>query len=209
MHKHVSKAPPRNIVDGLGRATEPISGIFSASLSGFMATEMIASACQSALEHCRTDKAKEGLVLLRERAFALRRDLNGLAEQDRLATFSRAAHTEDAGTRGHVPLLRHIRTQLFASEVPLTTAATCHAVLDLALCTLDRTGIKGIAKIGSAAALAFSGVVGGVLVARSLVVDVEEESDIVSEIRERADRILREAEQLRARVMDRVARFLP
>ena len=62
-----------------------------------------------------------------------------------------------------------LQALLFAAEVPLRTAESCHALLNLALRALGRAGIKALPELGTGTALAFAGVVGGVVTARSFL----------------------------------------
>ena len=175
----------------------------SGAMAGTLAASLIASVCSQALEDNRSGKAEEELRRIQDKALSLRRDLLALVEHGAQAAGAVAAsrRAEPAG---------RLKALLFASEVPLRTAESCHALLNLSLKCLGRVGVKAIAEIGTAAALAFAGVVGGIVTARTYLAGIPPDSGIGAEpTRKRAERIFREAEALRTQIIDRVRQHLP
>lgn len=174
-----------------------------------MAAGMIASACRSAGERCENSKGRSELSRLRDRARSLRSHLMGLAEQGGGTQPAPVSPRVSPHAGRKADRVESVRSRVLASEVPLTTAAVCLAVLHVSLDALDRAGIGGIAEIGSAGALAYSGVVGGVLAARTLLAGIDDDAGDAAACRVRAEQMLREAEPARTRITDRVARHLP
>ena len=199
----------------IARLSDPIPGPSigaTAALCGAIAAAMLADTCGNALETSRSEKASEELGQIRDRALSLRRDLLALVEHGAQAeqgveAFRMAPAAAAAGRSASADRLRAL---LFASEVPLRTAESCHALLNLALRTLGRAGIRAIAQVGTVAALAFAGVVGGILAARTFLAGIPSGSGIGAEAtRRRAERIFREAEAIRTQIIDRVRQHLP
>jgi len=191
-----------------------LSAGIAAAASGAMGAMLLADACYLGLEKCRSAKAEEKLRALRGRAQAAWRDLIALVDRNERAgtglddTVYDAP--EDEADRTPRDDEDEMRARLFASEVPMRTAGACHQVLHLSLKALGRCGVDGIEPIGTAAALAYSGVVGGVLAARCALAPVQDETVPEGRIaRERAERLLRESEALRSQIMDRVRRHIP
>ncbi len=183
------------------------------ALSGVMAASILAAACGAALGDRRTEKSSEELATIRDRALSLKRDLASLLEQQAQAE-RRAGSARAEGAAGGAPAARpepeRLRALLFASEVPLRIAESCHALLNLSLRALGRIGIRAIAEIGTATALAFSGVAGGIVTARAYLAVIPPGSGIgATATRKRAERIFREAESLRTQITDRVRQHLP
>jgi len=185
-------------------AAAPVAS--SGALAGTLAATLLASACGTALQDCKNEKAEDDLRRIQERAVSLRRDLLALVERgaeaaEAVAISRRASRTDDR---------ERLRALLFASEVPLRIAESCHALLNLALRALGRAGIKAIAEVGTGSALAFSGVVGGIVTSRAYLAGIPSGSGIGATVtRKRAERILREAEALRTQITDRVRQHLP
>src|SRR5262245_62161284 len=188
-------------------AASPVGS--SGALAGSYAAALLANLAGQHLERASSDKAEDELRAIRDRALSLRRDL--VAIQDRLEQAARAVEHSRRSTR--LPSQQtdeRLRALLFASEVPLRVAESCHALLNLSLRALGKIGVKGIAEIGTASALAFSGVVGGVVTARLFLADIPPGSGMgVAATRKRAERIFREAESLRTQITDRVRQHLP
>lgn len=187
----------------------------SAALAGSIAAAMLAEVCGDAMESSRSDKAAEELSRIRDRARSLRRDLLALVDhgahaEQAVETIRRAQVGVTPGAASGAADAHRLRALLFASEVPLRTAESCHALLNLALKTLGRAGIRSISQVGTSAALAFSGVVGGILAARTFLAGIPSGSGIGAEAtRRRAERIFREAEAIRTQIIDRVRQHLP
>ena len=180
----------------------------SGAMAGTLAASLIAAVCLKSLDDCKSEKAEEELRRIGEKAQSLRRDLLALVEHGAQAASAVAAlGRAPNGSRADEDRLRAL---LFASEVPLRTAESCHALLNLSLRTLGRVGIKAIAEIGTACALAFAGVVGGIVTARTYLAGIPSGSGIgAGATRKRAERIFREAEALRTQIIDRVRQHLP
>jgi methenyltetrahydrofolate cyclohydrolase len=207
----------------LERISDPMAGATtgaSGALAGTMAASLIASVCGGALESCTSEKAQDDLRSIRDRCLSLRRDLLALVEHGERAASAVAAARRAALSSGGVrPATagqaergerERLKALLFASEVPLRTAESCHALLNLSLKALGRAGVKAIPEIGTGAALAFSGVVGGIVTSRSYLAGIPENSGIgAAATRKRAERIFREAESLRTQIIDRVRQHLP
>lgn len=195
----------------LERISDPRSGPptgSAAALSGALAASLVTAACGAGIESARSDKAEEELVALRDRSQSLHRDLVALVEHTAQAAEAIAGARIDPG-REDSDIVR-LRALLFAAEVPLRTAESCHALLALSLRALSRTGVKAISEIGAGAALAWAGVVGGIVTARSFLADIPSGSGIgAASARKRAERILRDAEALRSQIIDRVRQHLP
>ncbi len=197
------------------RMSDPLQGHptgASGALAGAIAAALIAHVCGSAIDQCRSDKAGEELAKIRDRSLSLRRDLLALVEHTgraaaAVAAAGRASRLEDVGGAAETERLRAL---LFASEVPLRTAESCHALLTLAVRALGRVGVKAIAELGTGAALAFAGVVGGIVAARTHLAGIPAGTGIGAEAaRRRAERIFREAEAIRTQIIDRVRQHLP
>ncbi len=199
----------RQFAETISDPTRESSTDSSAALAGSIAAALIAGVCGGALDSCRSEKAEEELTGIRDRALSLRKDLLALVEhgvhaQEAVAASRRAARDGELGEK------QRLRALLFASEVPLRTAETCHALLNLSLGALGRAGVKHIAEIGTATAMAFAGVVGGIVAARSVLARIPNGSGIGAEVtRKRAERIFREAEAIRTQIIDRVRQHLP
>ena len=181
----------------------------SGALAGSYAATLLANLAGEHLERASSEKAEEDLREIRDRALSLRRDL--VAIGPRLDQAARAVDLSRRSTRlPSQQAAERLRALLYASEVPLRAAESCHALLNLSLRALGKIGVKGIAEIGTASALAFSGVVGGVVTARLFLADIPSGSGVgVSVTRKRAERIFREAEALRTQITDRVRQHLP
>lgn len=181
----------------------------TSAAAGAMAGWLVAHVCHENLDHCGSGKAEDELRTIRDRALSLRRDL--LALVDRLDDAARAV--ADAQRASHLPgemAAERLRALLFASEVPLRSAESCHALLNLAMRALGKVGVRGIAEIGTATALAFAGVVGGSVTARAYLAGIPAGQGIdVTTTRKRAERIFREAEAVRTQITDRVRQHLP
>ncbi len=190
------------------QASETSTGS-SGALAGAMAASLLARVCNASLGACPSQKAQEGLLEIRDRALSLRRDLLALVDRESQA----ARAVKDAQCASGAPShdeQKRLRAMLFASEVPLRTAESCNALLNMSLRALGRAGIKSIAEIGTAAALASAGVVGGAVAARTALSAIPSGRGIgAAAARKRAERILREAEALRSQVIDRVRQHLP
>ena len=199
----------RTSADLLARILSPGSGSptgASGALAGSLAATLLATVCGTALEGCKSEKVEEELRRIHDRAVSLRRDLLALVDRGAEAA-SAVAAARKAAHRGEDERLRAL---LFASEVPLRTAESCHALLNLALRALGRIGVKAIAEIGTSSALAFAGVVGGIVTARTFLAGIPSGSGTGAEAtRKRAERIFREAEALRTQITDRVRQHLP
>ena len=199
----------RQFAETISDPTRESSIDSSAALVGSIAAALISGVCGGALDSCKSEKAEEELTGIRDRALSLRKDLLALVEhgvqaQEAVAASRRAARDGSLGE------MERLRALLFASEVPLRTAESCHALLNLSLRALGRAGVKHIAEIGTAAAMAFAGVVGGIVAARSVLARIPSGSGIGAEVtRKRAERIFREAEAIRTQIIDRVRQHLP
>ncbi|HZI94060.1 MAG TPA: cyclodeaminase/cyclohydrolase family protein [Patescibacteria group bacterium] len=181
----------------------------SGAMAGALAASMIASVCLRALDDCKSEKAEDELRLMHDKALSLRRDLLALVEHGAQAA-SAVASSRRAGDRTGDSEPGRLRALLYASEVPLRTAESCHALLNLALRALGRVGVKAIAEIGTGAALAFAGVVGGIVTARTYLAGIPAGAgNGVENTRKRAERIFRDAEALRTQIIDRVRQHLP
>lgn len=200
------------IEHALDRISSPAAGSStgaSGAIAGSLAASLLASVCTTGLEACRNEKAEDELRRARDRALSLRRDLlaliqHGVEADEAVAAARRPAISAEHGEK------ERLKALLFASEVPLRTAESCHALLNLSLRALGRIGIKGIPEIGTATALAFAGVVGGIVTARSFLAGIPSGSHLGAEAtRRRAERIFREAEALRTQITDRVRQHLP
>ncbi len=176
------------------------------ALAGTMGAALIAGVCTENLDSCRSEKAEEELLKVRDKALSLRRDLIALVEHGAQAA-ARVAAVRHADKR--LSDQERIQALLFAAEVPLRTAESCHALLNLSLRALGRTGIKALPELGTGTALAFAGVVGGIVTARSFLAGIEADICGAENTRKRAERIFREAEALRTQVIDRVRQHLP
>jgi len=187
----------------------------SAAMAGTLAASLIASVCSQALEDSRSPKVEEELRMILDRAMSLRRDLLALVEHGAQAASAVAASRPRAaaatqGGPGPRMSAERLKALLFASEVPLRTAESCLALLNLAMKCLGRVGVKAISEIGTGSALAFAGVVGGIVTARGYLAGIPADSGIGAEpTRRRAERIFREAEALRTQIIDRVRQHLP
>lgn len=178
----------------------------SGALAGAMGAALIAGVCTASLDTCRSEKAEEELLRVRDRSLSLRRDLLASVEHGAQAAEEVAAARESKRMDDQ----ERFRAILFAAEVPLRTAESCHALLDLSLRALGRTGIKAIPELGTATALAHAGVVGGVVTARTFLAAIPAGSGVGAEAaRKRSERILRDAEALRTQLIDRVRQHLP
>ncbi len=181
----------------------------SAAMAGSLAASLLAMLTADHIELAASEKAEDELRAIRDRCLSLRRDL--------VAMVARLDESAAAVTRSQVPTRlpsQHaddrLRALLFASEVPLRLAESCHALLNLAMKTLGKTGVRGIGEVGTAAALAFAGVVGGIVTARGYLAGIPAGSGMgVGTTRKRAERIFREAEALRTQITDRVRQHLP
>lgn len=198
----------------LDRISDPGSGAptgSSAALAGCLGASLLASVCGAGLESCKNDRMEEELRSARERALSLRRDLLALVEHGARAAEAVAASGRNRmGTARGGPEGERLKALLFASEVPLRTAESCHALLNLSLRVLGRVGVKSIAEIGTGTALSFAGVVGGIVTARTYLASIPAGTGIGAEsARKRAERILRDAEALRTQILDRVRKHLP
>lgn len=181
----------------------------SGAMAGALAASLIASVCVQAIDECKSDKAEEDLLRIRDRSLSLRRDLLALVDLGAQAA-SAVAESHKAARQGRSADEGRVRALLFASEVPLRTAESCHALLNLSLRALGRAGVRAIAEIGTGSALAFAGVVGGIVTARTYLAGIPSGSgNGVDGTRKRAERIFREAEALRTQVIDRVRQHLP
>ncbi|HKY31622.1 MAG TPA: cyclodeaminase/cyclohydrolase family protein [Candidatus Polarisedimenticolia bacterium] len=171
------------------------------AMAGCLAAPLIATVCFDHIEECRSAKGEEELRGIGDRALSIRRDLLALVEQ--LDKASRAVREAERQPD-------RLRALLFASEVPLRTAESCHLLLNLSMKALGRVGVKGLGEIGTAASLAFAGVVGGIVTARAYLAGIPAGTGLgVGATRKRAERILREAEALRTQITDRVRQHLP
>jgi len=181
----------------------------TSAAAGAMAGWLVAHVCHENLEHCGSAKAEDELRAIRDRALSLRRDL--LALVDRLDDAARAVADAQRSSRLPGDLAgERLRALLFASEVPLRCAESCHALLNLAMKALGKVGVRGIADIGTATALAFAGVVGGSVTARAYLAGFPAGHGMdVTITRKRAERIFREAEAVRTQITDRVRQHLP
>jgi formiminotetrahydrofolate cyclodeaminase len=181
----------------------------AAACGGAMAAELMAQFCYDQLEHAATAKAEDDLRAIRARCLSLRRDL--LAVVERLEDAARAVEEARRDTRLPAEAAgERLRSLLFASEVPLRAAESCHALLNLSMLALGKVGVRGIGPIGTATALAFAGVVGSVVTARTYLSSIPSGHGVgVSVTRKRAERIFREAESLRTQITDRVRQHLP
>jgi len=176
----------------------------SAAMAGTLAAALISAACSHALEEGRSEKSEEELRRIQERALSLRRDLLALVEHGAQAALAVAA------SRGKGADGERLKALLFASEVPLRTAESCHALLNLAMSSLSHAGVKTITEIRTGATLAFAGVVGGIVTSRTYLAGIPADSGAgVEKTRKRAERIFREAEALRTQIIDRVRQHLP
>jgi formiminotetrahydrofolate cyclodeaminase len=199
----------RQFAETISDPTRESSIDSSAALAGSIAAALIAGVCGGALDSCKCEKAEEELTGIRDRALSLRKDLLALVEHGVQAQEAVAA-SRRAARDGALGEMERLRALLFASEVPLRTAESCHALLNLSLRALGRAGVKHIAEIGTAAAMAFAGVVGGIVAARSVLARIPSGSGIGAEVtRKRAERIFREAEAIRTQIIDRVRQHLP
>ena len=179
------------------------------ALAGALAASLLSTACKSALDDCTTTRVEEELRSISDKAMSLRRDLLMLLEQGIHADGLAAAMPDRPAAGGRADA-RRLRALLFASEVPLRTAQTCHVLLKLSERALLRIGMRSIPEIGTAGALAFTGVAAGVLVARTWLAGIPEGSGTgASAARARAERILIDAEVVRTTITDRVSRHLP
>lgn len=188
-----------------GRLSDPgtTSTLPAASMAGSLSASLIARVCSAALENGATGKAEEGLTDAHGKALLLRRDLVALAdhgaEADRLMRERRPASDRE-----------RLKDLLFASEIPFRIALSCHALMQLSLKVLGRVGLKGIGEIGTASSLAFAGVVGATMVARTSLSEITcADLGRSALTRERAERILREADATRAHITERVLKHLP
>ena len=205
MSSMLARTPDQEVPNPLD-LDQPLPAGAAAAVSGSMAAWLLAEACQAGMARSQSPKGVDELRSMRDRALAIRRDLVALIGQSRGAReallASRAEVPDSSG-----PLL-HAR--LFAAEVPLRTAGACHLLLDFALRALSRVGVKSVEEIGTAAALAHAGVLGGVLAARAALAPVADETlGGVSAARKRAEQMLRDAEALRSQIIDRVRRHIP
>lgn len=200
-------APDGPTMPSLDTSASPAAA--SAACGGAMAAWLIARVCYDHLDHCSSEKAEDNLRAIHDRALSLRRDL--LAMVGRLDDAARAvAHAQRPARLPAEAADERLRALLFATEVPLRTAESCHALLNLAMRGLGKIGVRGIGEIGTATALAFAGVVGGVVTARAYLSGIPSGHGVgVTVTRKRAERIFREAESLRTQITDRVRQHLP
>ena len=179
------------------------------ALAGALAASILSTACRAALDDRVCPRTEEELRSISDRALSLRRDLLTLLEQGVSADRKVAAALARPGSDAFADPGR-IRALLFASEVPLKTAQSCHVLLSLSERALDRIGMVSIPEIGTASALAFAGVTAGVVVARAWLAGIPGGSGTgAAAARKRAETILTEAEATRAVLTDRVRRHLP
>lgn len=203
MHTHSHSDVSREFLDRLTGHQTVVPKGSAAAMSGSMAASIAASLCEMGLTHATSDKAADELRALRKKAMSMRRDLIALVETDVQASKKMAA-VRKSDPEGNLKAL------LFAAEVPLRTAETCQALLNLTLRALGRVGVKGIAEVGTASALAYAGVIGGVLTARSWLAAIPADSGTGADAaRKRAENILRDAEALRTQIIERVRQHLP
>lgn len=198
-HSHVS----REFLNRLTSRDTAVPKGSAAAMSGSMAASVARSLCEIGLSHATGEKALDELRTLRRKTLSMQRDLIALIETDVEAS-RRVAAVRNPQTEAGLKAL------LFAAEVPLRTAETCQALLTLTLRALGRVGIKGIAEVGTATALAYGGVIGGVLTARSWLAAIPANSGTGADAaRKRAESIMREAEALRTQIIERVRHHLP
>jgi formiminotetrahydrofolate cyclodeaminase len=205
-----TRAPAPEVVLSLlagGNSGSPAAT--AAACAGAMAAELIAQLCYEQLDHAAAGKPEDDLRAIRARALSLRRDL--LAVVERLDDAARAVAEAQRPTRLPAQMAdERLRALLFAAEVPLRAAESCHALLNLSLLTLGKVGVRGIGEIGTATALAFAGVVGGVVTARAYLSGIASGRGMgVGVTRKRAERIFREGEAVRTQITDRVRQHLP
>ena len=174
-----------------------------------LAASILSTACRGVLDDRMTARTEEELRAISARALSLKRDLLMLLEQGVSADHKVAALLTRRGFAAHSDPGR-LRALLFASEVPLRTAQSCHVLLSLSERALGRIGMKSIPEIATASALAFAGVTAGVVMARTWLAGIPEGSGTgAAATRERAERILGEAEVIRTLITDRVRQHLP
>lgn len=204
MHWTIARTPDPDCLPNPLDPEEHLPSGAAAAVAGSMAAWLLAEACEAGIERSHSAKAQDELRSMRDRALSVRRDLFALVGQSRGA---REALLCSNAEPSEAPFL-HAR--LFAAEVPLRTAGACHLLLDFALRALSLAGVKSVEEIGTAAALAHAGVLGGVLAARAALAPVSDETLAgVASARKRAEQILRDAEALRSQIIDRVRRHIP
>lgn len=177
------------------------------ALAGALAASILSAACRDALDDRMTARTEEELRSISDKALSLKRDLLMLLEQGVSADHKVAALRTRPVFPAHADPGR-LRALLFASEVPLRTAQSCHVLLTLSERALGRIGMKAIPEIATASALAFAGVTAGVVMARTWLAGIPEGSGTGAAAR-RTERILSEAEVIRTLINDRVRQHLP
>jgi len=197
----------REFLDRLTGTDTVVPAGSAAAMSGAMAASIAVSICDEGLERTRSPRVAADLRDIRRKAMSMKRDLLALIDRDATASLAIAGMRPPEPDE---PDARRIRALLFAAEVPLRTAQTCAVLMALTLSALTRVGLKCVAPAGTAAALAYSGAIGGVLAARSQLAAIPEGSGTgAGAARKRAEICLREAEALRTQVIDRVRQHLP
>lgn len=183
--------------------TANVSTLSAASLAGTLSASMIVKVCDGALDGRLSGKAEDGLNEIRDEAIRLRRDLVVLVDHgasvDELMAGPRSSRDPDK-----------FKKLLFAYEVPYRIAMSCYALMALSLKALGRVGVKAIPQIGTASSLAFAAVAGATSLARTALSEID--TDDVSSpafTREKAERILREADTARAHITERILKHLP
>lgn len=197
--------PPTGMEDLAEQLTDPsrVATLSAASLAGTLSASMIARVCEGALDTGASGKAEEGIREIRDKAIRLRRDLVTLIDHsavvDRLMAQPRSSRDPE-----------RLKDLLFSSEIPYRIAVSCHTLMALSLKLLGRVGLKGIAEIGTASGLAFAAIVGSATVARTALSEIDKEGQSFPSLtREKAERILREADATRAHITERVLKHLP
>ena len=178
-----------------------------AAVVGSIVASILDDVFTARLEGSQAEKIEDELRDLRRQTRTLRRDLTALVEQASIAEES-VANSAAGSTDDEESRLSRVKALMFAAEVPLRAAASCHALLGLSLRALKLAGVKAITQIGSSAALAYSGVVSGAVTARAYLAGIPEGTG-VDGARKRAELILRDSEALRSQIIDRVRQHLP
>lgn len=200
---------PAEALERLALLERDVPAGAAGALAGALGASILSNASLGALDDRMSARTREELHSISDKALSLRRDLLMLLEQGVNADYKVAALLNRSGSPGQADTGR-LRALLFASEVPLRTAQSCHVLLTLSERALDRIGVKSIPEIATTSSLAFAGVAAGVVMARTWLAGIPEGSGAGADAtRKRAERILTEAESVRTVIAERVRRHLP
>lgn len=202
---------PDSIDDGVDAAIREVltQGGHAGALAGIIAASILSKLCLDALDEHKAGRAEDELLAIGHKAASLQRDLLMLRRHEASANQRMAALETGAGPAAPVDPGR-LRALLFAVEVPMRVAQTCHVLLTLSERALDLIGMKSIPEVATACELACAGVMAGVVKARTRLAGIPEGSATgAAAARARADKVLTLAELSRTIILDRALQHLP